>query len=223
MSRALAQKIASPIAERTPINDAPVSDLRFRVLLGDDAWRQLPHQVRRRFEKRLTAGEVILYRGHVVQTEMSWLGRVLSWLTRPIGAPLPTMNGATGPAVVAVTDDQALGGQRWLRIYERPGRKPQMIQSTKRFRGETGLEEYVGAGISMQLVLSVENRALVFRSGRYVFEAGRLRFRIPALLSPGAMTIVHTQENDGSFSFLLTLRHAVFGKLLHQLAIFRDV
>ena len=223
MSRALAQKIAEPNVERTPINDAPVSDLRFRALLGDEAWQQLPHQVRRRFEKRLAAGEIALYRGHVVQTEMSWLGRVLSWLTRPIGAPLPTMNGATGPAVVAVTEDRALGGQRWLRIYERPGRKPQMIQSTKRFPGETGLEEYVGAGISMQLVLSVENRALVFRSRHYLFEAGRLRFRFPALLSPGAMTIVHMQENDGSFSFRLTLRHAVFGELLHQLAIFRDV
>ena len=35
MSRALAQKFAAPIAERTLIDDAPVSDLRFRVLLGD--------------------------------------------------------------------------------------------------------------------------------------------------------------------------------------------
>ncbi|MDO9381540.1 MAG: DUF4166 domain-containing protein [Hyphomicrobiaceae bacterium] len=223
MSRALALKIASEEGQRPPASDAPVSDLRFRALLGDCAWQQLPHQVRRRFEKCLATGDVVLYRGHVVSTDMSWLGRVLSWLTRPIGAPLPTMNGATGPAVVAVTEDRALGGQRWLRIYERPGRKPQMIQSTKRFRGETGLEEYVGAGISMQLVLSVENRALVFRSRRYLFEVGRLRFPIPALLSPGAMAIVHTQEGDGSFSFRLTLRHAVFGELLHQLALFRDV
>jgi hypothetical protein len=223
VSGALAHKIAAPNVERTPVNDVPVSDVRFRALLGDEAWQQLPHQVRRRFEKRLTADEIALYRGHVVQTEMSWLGRALSWLARPIGAPLPTMNGATGPAVVAVTEDRALGGQRWLRIYERPGRKPQMIQSTKRFRGETGLEEYVGAGISMQLVLSVENRALVFRSRRYVFEAGRLRFCLPAWLSPGAMAIIHTQENDGSFSFRLTVQHAVFGELLHQLAIFRDV
>ena len=56
-----------------------------------------------------------------------------------------------------------------------------MIQSTKRFRGETGLEEHVGAGIAMQLKVSVEDGALVFRSGRYVFEFGPLRLKLPAV------------------------------------------
>ena len=223
MTRGLAHRAAAIEAEGPAPNEAPVADIGFRTLLGEHAWSRLPHQVRRRFEKRLTSDDIVLYRGHVVQTQMSRLGRLLSWLTRPIGAPLPTMNGATGPAVVTVTKDRALGGQRWLRIYERPGRKPQMIQSTKRFRGQTGLEEYVGAGISMQLLLSVEDRALIFRSRHYLFEMGRLSLRIPSLLSPGAMTIVHTQETDGSFSFLLTLRHPLFGELLHQLAVFRDV
>lgn len=223
MARELARSDATTEAAMPSPDESTVADLRFRTLLGEDAWHRLPHEVRRRFEKHLALGDIVLYRGHVAQTQMSWLGRLLSWLTRPIGAPLPTMNGATGPAIVAVTEDRTLGGQRWLRIYERPGRKPQMIQSTKRFRGETGLEEYVGAGISMQLLLSVEDGALVFRSRHYLFEMGRLRMRIPSLLSPGAMTIIHKQAVDGTFSFSLTLRHPMFGELLHQLAIFRDV
>lgn len=200
-----------------------VADLRFRTLLGEEAWARLPEPVRSRFSKRLARSDIVLYRGHVTLTQMSWMGRLLSFLTRAIGSPLPTMNGAIGPAVVAVTDDDALGGQRWLRIYERPGRKPQMIQSTKRFRGETGLEEYVGAGISMELTLTVEDAALVFRSRRYLFETRRLRVAIPRWLAPGAMTIVHRQEDDGSFSFHLTLDHVLLGTLLHQVAYFRDV
>lgn len=213
-----------PARELDPAPAPPNPDeARFRTLLGDIAWQRLPPPVQRRFAKHIGADDIVLYRGRVVATEMSRLGRLLSFLTRPIGAPLPTMNGATGPAVVAVTEDRVLGGQRWLRIYDRPGRKPQMIQSTKRFRGETGLEEYVGAGVSMELTLSVEDGALVFRSRRYLLQWGRFTLPIPSLLSPGAMTIVHTQQDDGSFAFRLTLRHPVFGQLLHQLAIFRDV
>lgn len=213
---------ASPASESMP-EGAAAADLRFRRLLGETAWFQLPEAVRRRFSKHLAPGDIVLYRGHVSMTRLSWLGRLLSLVTRSIGAPLPTMNGATGPAFVAVSEDTALGGQRWLRIYDRPGRRPQMIQSTKRFRGETGLEEYVGAGLSMELAVSVSDSALVFHSRRYLWGAGDLRIAIPAALSPGAMTIVHRQEPDGSFTFTLSLQHARLGELLHQVAHFRDV
>ena len=102
---------------------AEVADARFRALLGEDAWARLPEPVRKRFSKRLKGNEVALYRGEVVLTKLSWAGRLLSFLTRVIGAPLPTANGATGAAVVAVTEDAALGGQRWVRLYDRPGRR----------------------------------------------------------------------------------------------------
>jgi hypothetical protein len=199
------------------------ADLRFRALLGEDAWMRLPHPVRERFSKRLAPGAVVLYRGRVETTELSLLGWMLAQATRLIGAPLPTMNRAVGPAIVIVSVDPRSGGQRWLRLYERPGRKPQMVVSTKRFRGETGLEEDVGAGIGMQLRLSVEQGALVFRSHRYRLAWRSLTLVLPRFMCPGTMTIVHAQEDDGGFSFRLTLDHAVFGRLLHQLAYFHDV
>jgi len=202
---------------------APLGDTRFRTLLGEVAWSHLAQPVRERFSKRLSPGSVALYRGHVVTTELSRLGWLLAQAARLIGSPLPTMNHAVGPAVVVVSEDTATRGQRWLRIYERPGRKPQMVLSTKNFRGQTGLEEDVGAGISMQLRLAVEDGALVFRSQRYRVSWRNIGFTLPEFLSPGAMTIVHTQQEDGSFSFGLTLRHPLFGQLLHQLAYFRDV
>ena len=88
-------------------------DLRFRALVGEEAWARLPEAVRRRFSKRLGPGEAIVYQGHVTATELSRAGRVLAFLARAIGGPLPLTNGATGAAVVIVTEDAALGGQSW--------------------------------------------------------------------------------------------------------------
>lgn len=207
-----------PSAPRT----AALADLRFCSLLGEAAWSELPEPVRRRFSKRLAPGEMAIYRGTVTLTQLSRAGRILSFLTRAIGAPLPLSDGATGPALVAVTEDAALGGQSWTRIYARPGGAPQTIHSTKRFRGETGLEEYVGYGIGMALAVSVEEGALVFRSAGYFLEIGRWRWRIPRAFEPGRMQITHRDETDGTFSFRLTLEHPLLGRLLHQLALFSD-
>lgn len=211
--------------EATPLTPPPttpdVTDARFRALLGEANWAQLPEPVRRRFSEHLAPGTVAVYRGHVIATRISRAGRILAQLTRLIGAPLPTF-AASSTAIVAVTDEPALQGQRWVRLYDRPGYGPQMIQSVKRFRGETGLEEHVGAGIAMQLGVSVEAGALVFRSQRYLWKLGRWHITLPTILSPGDMTIVHRQEADGSFAFHLTLEHPLFGLMVDQLAAFRD-
>jgi hypothetical protein len=203
--------------------EGQVMDLRFRTLVGEEAWGRLPEAVRRRFSKRLGDGDTVVYRGRVAKTELSVAGRVLASLARIIGAPLPLTNGATGAAIVAVTEDSALGGQSWTRSYARPGRFPQVVHSAKRFCGPTGLEEYVGAGVGMTLSVTVEDGALYFRSQRYFFEIGRFRLYIPRLLEPGIMEIVHRDEAEpGGFSFTLDLLHPQLGRLLHQLAYFQD-
>lgn len=212
---------ASPTQER-PEPAGVLADARFRTLVGEAAWARLPEPVQRRFSQRLAPDEALVYRGRVVATELSRAGSVLAFLARAIGAPLPLTDGATGPAVVAVVEDAQLGGQCWTRIYARPGRLPQTIHSAKRFRGETGLEEYVGYGVGMALVVAVEEGALVFRSAYYFLAIGRWRWRLPKLLEPGGMEIIHRDEGSGTFSFRLRLTHPLFGCLAHQLANFRD-
>jgi hypothetical protein len=222
-----ALEVYEPTGEPAPVVTPPlapsVSDLRFRALVGEAAWAELPEAVRCRFSKCLAPDESLIYRGNVVATELSRAGRVLSFLTRAIGAPLPLTDGATGPALVIVTEDARLGGQSWLRIYTRPGRFPQAIHSAKRFRGPTGLEEYVGCGIGMSLRVTVESGALIFRSAAYFLALGRWRLLMPRALHPGRMQIEHRDEGNGSFAFSLEIWHPLFGRLVHQLAIFRDV
>jgi hypothetical protein len=211
---------AVPIAVSTVL--APIEDLRFRTLVGERAWGELPEAVRRRFSKCLGPSDALVYQGLVTATRLSAAGRVLSFLARAIGSPLPLTDGATGPAVVIVTEDAGLGGQSWLRIYARPGRFPQAIHSAKRFSGPTGLEEYVGCGIGMTLRVSVEEGALAFRSAGYFLQIARWRLPIPRLLHPGQMQIVHRDLGAGSFEFTLSLTHRVFGRLVHQGAVFYD-
>lgn len=200
----------------------PLADLRFRTLVGETAWARLPEPVRRRFSKRLAPDEALIYRGQVIVTELSRWGRVLAFLTRAIGSPLPLSDGARGPALVIVTEDGRLGGQSWTRIYTRAGRRPQTVHSAKRFRGPTGLEEYVGYCIGMALKVAVEEGCLVFRSDHYFLTLGAWRMRLPRPLMPGEMCITHRDEGGGAFSFRLRLTHRRFGCLVHQFAHFAD-
>jgi hypothetical protein len=200
----------------------PLADVRFRTLVGEVAWTRLPEPVRRRFSKRLGPDETLIYRGRVLVTELSRWGSILAFLSRAIGSPLPLTNGACGPALVVVTEDEQLGGQSWTRIYTRAGRPPQTVHSAKRFRGPTGLEEYVGYGIGMALHVAVEDGALVFHSDHYFLSLGRWRLRLPRLLAPGEMCITHREEGNGTFSFRLRLTHRRLGCLVHQLAHFLD-
>lgn len=203
--------------------DAEVLDCRFRTLVGEAGWSRLPAAVQRRFSRRLGPGVVQLYVGEVLETSLSRAGRVLSFLARAIGAPLPLQDGMRGGAMVAVMENDALGGQSWTRTYERAGRFPQVIHSAKSFAGATGLEERVGCGFAMSLCVSEADGALVFRSSGYFVVIAGLRLGLPASLSPGEMEIVHEDEGGGTFLFKLSLRHPWFGLLVQQTARFRDV
>src|ERR1700686_3011754 len=82
-----------------------LTDLRFRTLVGEAAWGRLPEAVCRRFSKCLAPDDALFYCGKVVTTELSWAGRILAFLARAIGGPLPLTGDATGPALVVVTED----------------------------------------------------------------------------------------------------------------------
>lgn len=202
--------------------EAGVVDLRFRALIGEAGWTRLPPAVQRRFSKRLGDGEAVVYTGHVIETRLSPAGRVLAFLARAIGAPLPLEDGMTGPAVVTVTENGPFGGQSWVRCYARGGRFPQVIRSSKCFGGPTGLEEHVGCGIGMALRASEEGGTLVFRSAGYFLAIGRFRVAIPRLMAPGTVEVAHRDEGGGWFRFSLAVRHPRLGVLISQTARFRD-
>jgi len=200
----------------------PLGDLRFRALLSEAGWARLPPAVRRRFSKRLAAGAAAVYTGEVVEAWMSRAGWLLAQALRLIGGPLPIGREVGVPAVVSVIEDAIGGGQVWTRVYGRRHGFPQVVHSRKLFRGPTGLEEHVRCGIGMTLTVAAEERALVFRSGRYFIGLGRWRMTLPAWATPGALTVRHIEETEARFTFSLEVRHPRLGLLLRQVASFQE-
>ncbi len=199
-------------------------DHRFRSLVGTQNWNALPCKVRARFGKRLSGGESVVYQGKVVSMRMNLAGRLLAQIARLVGGPLPyDMSSVNQPAVVSVTEDQAGSGQFWIRQYGRASGFPQVIHSSKRFAGPTGIEEYVGAGIGMALRVRTGQDRFCFESDHYFLQLGTRKLRLPAWLRPGALTITHQDLGDGRFLFSLSLQSKLFGELIHQDAIFSDM
>lgn len=197
-------------------------DLRFRGLLGAAAWSGLPTAVRRRFSTRAQAGGAITYAGEIVECRRTVFGKLVAELCRVIGAPLPLSDDIGVPAIVTVTEDATTGGQFWTRMYGRMRRFPQVIHSSKRFTGPTGLEEYLGCGFGIALTVSADREALHFRSDRYFLALGSARVRLPRWLAPGELTISHVDRGKGEFAFVLALRHKRFGLIIQQTGLFRE-
>lgn len=198
-------------------------DPRFRALLGEHAWARLPAPVRARFGKRLRRGMSVTYQGEVTAMRLSLAGRILAQVLRPLGAPLPYDTTSVGQAaVVVVTEDAGAEGQFWIRQYGRASGFPQVVHSSKRFAGPTGLEEYIGFGIGMALSVRGTDAGIIFESDHYFIELGPLRLRLPGWITPGALEVGHHDLGDGRFRFSLRLSHRYLGEVLMQDAVFHD-
>jgi hypothetical protein len=218
--------MASTRLPRFPVSPASntilLDDRRFHNLLPDEEWGRLPLAIWRRFSKRFADGETVVYVGTVEEASFSRAGWWLAQLARVIGGPLPTGAETGVPMVVTVTEDATSGRQIWTRICARSNGFPQVIHSAKRFAGPTGLEEYVGYGVSMALRIFVEHETLVFRSVGYSFRIGPFRLPLPTRFTPGDLTVTHSDLGGGTFRFTLEIVHPRLGMLIRQSAKFRE-
>lgn len=217
-----AEVIAFP-AGRARRADPEIGDLRFRTLIGEQAWAALPEATRARFGKRVAGCAAVLYAGEVIECRIGKAGWLLGRLARAIGSPLPLSRDSDMPACVSVTEDPASGGQVWTRIYGRRRGFPQVISSCKSFAGPTGLEERIGGGFGIALRVEAADGALHFLSDHYFWMVRGRRLRIPRWLAPGALRVSHIDCNHGLFAFVMELSHPWFGELIRQTAMFRDV
>jgi hypothetical protein len=207
-------------AQRCGLN---LPDDRFRMVMGEENWARLAPPVRRRFSRKLIGAASLVYQGEVTDIAASRIGRVVSELGRLIGAPLPLDFDTVGmAAVVTVTEDVAGCGQVWTRAYGRKRGFPQIIHSSKRFGGPTGLQEYVGCGLVMMLRMHEDRGGLVFESAGFLLHLGRRRFQLPAWLVPFRVTVRHDECGDGRFAFSLRVSNRVLGELIRQTALFDE-
>jgi hypothetical protein len=218
MASARHQKFPAPVPSHAKLHD----DHRFHALLPDADWGRLPVSIWRRFSKRLTDGATTVYVGEIDEAYLSRAGWRFAQVARLIGGPLPTVDDVGVPMIVTVTEDAASGGQIWTRICGRRHGFPQVIHSAKRFAGRTGLQEYLGFGLSMELRIAVADAALEFRSTGYALQLAGFRLELPAWLIPGDLTVTHSDLGGGAFRFTLEIVHPRFGRILRQSAVFRE-
>ncbi|WP_428630849.1 DUF4166 domain-containing protein [Sphingopyxis sp.] len=197
-------------------------DDRFRRLVPRADWDALPEDVRRRFTRHLAGTAVATYSGEIVWTRLSTAGWLLAQLCRLIGAPLPLAPSGPAPAAVAVCEERTSGGQYWTRLYGQARGYPQLIRSAKSFAGPTGLEEHIGGGFGMALIVRAEADALIFTSDHYFWRIGHIRLRLPRWLAPGSTVVTHQHLGSGRFAFDLQVTHPRLGELVNQHALFRD-
>lgn len=196
---------------------------RFRALLAAGDWLALPMPVRRRLAKLISGTTTAVYVGEIIETRMSFAGWLLAQAARLIGGPLPIYRDINTPSVVTITEDVAGQGQHWTRLYARRRGFPQVIRTSKRFAGPTGLEEYIGCGLGMALTVDVNDGSLIMRAAHYFLQIWRWRLTLPGWASPGALAVAHLNLDDGRFRFTLRISHPQFGPLIEQTAVFQEV
>ncbi len=200
-----------------------LGEIRYRLLLGAEAWQRLKPAVQKRFSTHLGDGESVVYVGLIRETRMSRAGWLLAQICRIVGGPLPIERGGQGlPAIVTVTEDRHGKGQFWTRLYGRRRGFPQVIHSAKCFAGPTGLEEYIGFGLGIALNVQARGGALIFSSAGYFLKLLGRRLPVPAWLSPGNLEVGHHDCGGGRFAFTLDLTHPLLGSLIRQTALFCD-
>jgi hypothetical protein len=211
------------LATLRPVSD-PSRDLRpdgsFERLLGELAWRRLAPAVRERFSWKPAAGAEIRYVGEMVVVRSSRLGWVMAQLCRLIGTPLAPHRGTHVPVTVTLSLDRDGAGVVWRRVYRFPGRRAVACVSVKKATDAEGLIECVGGGIGMWLRLSERAGALHFQSTGFFWALGRGRVALPGWLTPGALTVVHSDEGQGRFRFRISVVHPRLGETFFQDGVF---
>lgn len=215
----------SPLRGPPDAGPAPESlqETRFRALLPASDWTALSMPVQRRFAKLISGTTAAVYVGEVIETRMSCAGWLLAQAARLIGGPLPISRDASTASVVTVTEDVTGQGQHWTRLYARRRGLPQVIRTSKRFAGPTGLEEYIGCGLGMALTVDVDRGALIMRAAHYFLQIWRWRLMLPGWASPGALAVTQLNLDDGRFRFTLLISHPQLGPLIEQTAIFQEM
>jgi hypothetical protein len=198
-------------------------ETRFRALFASSEWTALPQAVRRRLDKLIMGTRTAVYVGEVVETRMNCAGWLLAQAARLIGGPLPISRDASTASVVTVSEDVPGQGQHWTRIYASRRGFPQVIRTSKRFAGPTGLEEYLGCGLGMALTVGIEGGSLNMRAAHYFLQIWRWRLMLPGWASPGALAVTQINLQDGRFQFTLQISHPRLGLLIEQIAVFQEV
>ena len=83
--------------------------------------------------------------------------------------------------------------------------------------------EYVGMGLGMKLLISVDGSDLHFTSDGYFWEIFGIRIPLLGIFTPGKTFLWHRNDNPDGFNIRIEIKHALFGTTFTQAGTFQDV
>lgn len=170
------------------------------------------------------AGQGAALPGTLSELRCSRFGQLLGHLAQPLiqGALIPysDSNFPVEIQVYAKPQDPAIYKQR---IYRLHGRKPIQFTSFMRESERGEVLEYVGRGLGMKLVLSVENGSLHFQSDGYFWDVFGWRIPLPGVFTPGKTFLWHHNETPERFNIRIEIRHWLMGTTFTQVGVFEEM
>lgn len=200
----LTQTIPHKNAKETP---API----FQQVLGAD-WDKLGTIIKQHYFLRPFSGDYICVKGVMQDVHHSAFAKLLIPFARIFGALVP-YRGKDVPIEVHYTAPADKASLHWDRVFHFAGRNPFHFRSYMEQTGPNQVIEFVRFGVGMQLRVTAEDGALVFRDEGYIWRIAGLDVPLPMGLLMGKAYVEERPVDENNFSMYMSLTHPLFGQI----------
>lgn len=183
-------------------------------------WCNLSPKTQARFKAYPDAD--IEYTGLMSEIHCSLAGKIFANIARIFGSPLVPYSGHDIPIHVVVYKKPGKSDIFKKRTYYFPEKPPFSVETYMHLNAHGEFVEYASLGLGMIMKLNARDGNLYFYGKQYVLDIGRLRIRIPAWLTPGIATVLHTDYGSEQFRVRIEMKHQWLGVTFVQDGIFKS-
>jgi hypothetical protein len=192
-----------------------------KLALGEQ-WKNLSAKTQARFENEPTYTKPKEYDGMMTEVRCSKLGKLFTYITRLINAPLIPYCQKQVPIEVKVYKEAGDPSVHKSRVYYFTGKKPFKVHSAMSLNSKGEFEEYVNSWLGMKMKVYAVAGNLHFEGTNYFIKVAGFRLPIPIIFSPGWASIKHSDYGDDSFLVRIEMIHPWFGLMFLQEGIFKE-
>jgi hypothetical protein len=191
-----------------------------KLAMGEQ-WKNLSAKTQTRFENEPSPSTPKKYTGVMSEVKCSKLGKLMTYFTNLIHAPLIPYHGKNVPIEVTVCKNADTGDIHKERIYYFDGKKPFQVHSNMRMsKGQ--FQEFVNSWLGMNMRVYAKEGNLHFEGTNYFIKLGNIEIPLPAFLSPGKAYIKHADDGEDGFLVKIEMIHPWFGLMFLQEGIFKE-
>ncbi len=196
---------------RQTSEDFVSSDFRSHV---EGGWSTVHPAIRDRMDRMLESPHATVFRGTGC-VKRSRIGLFFAVVSRIFGSPLVAKQGEQVTTTVRVAPTEN-GFRCWHRHFVFPDGGQKLVQTTKMISPTFGMMDVVGARgeslLGTRMRIWSEGKSLCFQSTGYVLRFRSFTVRIPSILTPGVLYAEHRDQGNGSFRYMLSFRHPLWGE-----------